>query len=875
MKKRIISLLLALMIILPIMSKITFKVNAQVTSLQELQAKYPSGSYWNHYVSTTSECGDQLAARWDERYGGSVTNYPCASHSATSAEYYVGKYDCNFFDGAMQCMGFARRLGYEAFGTKVTSWGTHQSISAIKPGDVVQFKNHLTPSGDGHTVFVTGISGTVITVAEANFTNAPCLIKWGGTYDLSTAWYIFVWSAPERLDTGTSARPDITYTEMPRDVYYIKSVANDNYVSVSWGTDAQGQGINTWVFNGYSEQQMEIIPAASGYKIHPMCSTSRVLNANGYSVAAGQRVDLWDDVNDGTQWWGFEKVSGDTYIIRNMQNQNCVLAVGPNGCDLAVETYTGSNNQLWVVTPKQCKHSVYYGTITTPATCTSPGVMTHTCGSCGHSYTEAIPQKDHSFNNIRYVQANCTSIGYTIYSCSCGASYTDEPVEALGHSYTNACDTSCNRCGAARSITHNYAGATCTAPKTCTVCGVTTGTSLGHTYTNACDASCNRCGAARTASHLYETTTTKATLTKNGSIVPKCSKCNQASNTITIPYVKTVKLSTTSYTYDGKVKTPSVTVKDAEGNVLTKGTDYTVSYSSGRKSLGTYKVTITMKGNYSGTKTLTYKIDLATPTVKVSNATNGVKITWNKVAGAKNYKVYKSVYSGGKWSSWVAIKTGVTGTTYTDTTVKSNDNVKYTVRAFNGNYSSTYKSSSSIKFLATPTVKAENVAKGVAVTWNKIPGAKSYIVYKSVYTNGAWSSWSRVATDVTGTSYTDTTVKSGANVRYAVKAINGSFTSYIKASNSIKFLATPTVKVAKTTTGIKASWNAVGSAKGYIVYRRAYSGGKWGSWAAIKTTTATSYTDTSAKTGVTYQYTVRAYNGNFKGWFVGSSSIKK
>ena len=70
----------------------------------------------------------------------------------------------------------------------------------------------------------------------------------------------------------------------------------------------------------------------------------------------------------------------------------------------------------------------------------------------------------------------------------------------------------------------------------------------------------------------------------------------------------TVKLYTTSYTYNGKAKTPTVTVKDASGKTLKKNTDYTVTYAKGRKNVGTYKVTVKMKGNYTGTKTLTFKI---------------------------------------------------------------------------------------------------------------------------------------------------------------------------------------------------------------------------------------------------------------------------
>ena len=304
------------------------------------------------------------------------------------------------------------------------------------------------------------------------------------------------------------------------------------------------------------------------------------------------------------------------------------------------------------------------------------------------------------------------------------------------------------------------------------------------------------------------------------------------------------------------------------------GTTYT---DTSVKSNDNVKYTIrAFNGSYSSTYKASSSIKfLATPTVTVSNATNGVKISWNKITGAKTYTVYKSTYTNGAWSGWKAIKTGVTGTTYTDTTVKSNDNVRYTAKAINGNFTSYIKASSSIKFLATPTVKVANAAKGVTVTWNKIAGAKTYTVYRSVYSGGKWSGWTAIKTGVTGTSYTDTAVKSGATVRYTVKAINGSFTSYIKASATTKFLTQPTVKVAKATNGIKASWGKVTGATGYIVYRRTYSNGKWSGWTQIKTTTALSFTDTTAKKGVTYQYTVRAYSGSYKSSYTNSTSIKR
>ena len=69
----------------------------------------------------------------------------------------------------------------------------------------------------------------------------------------------------------------------------------------------------------------------------------------------------------------------------------------------------------------------------------------------------------------------------------------------------------------------------------------------------------------------------------------------------------TISLATTSYTYDGTTKKPSVTVKDGS-TTLTNGTDYTVSYSN-NTSAGTATVTITGKGNYTGTASKTFTIN--------------------------------------------------------------------------------------------------------------------------------------------------------------------------------------------------------------------------------------------------------------------------
>ena len=87
---------------------------------------------------------------------------------------------------------------------------------------------------------------------------------------------------------------------------------------------------------------------------------------------------------------------------------------------------------------------------------------------------------------------------------------------------------------------------------------------------------------------------------------------------------------------------------------------------------------------------------LKQPTIKLSKATKGVKVSWKKVTGATSYKIYRSVYKNGKWTDYVQYKT-TKSTSYTDTSIKVGTRVRYTVYAYNDTYKSAYKTGISIK----------------------------------------------------------------------------------------------------------------------------------------------------------------------------------
>lgn len=91
------------------------------------------------------------------------------------------------------------------------------------------------------------------------------------------------------------------------------------------------------------------------------------------------------------------------------------------------------------------------------------------------------------------------------------------------------------------------------------------------------------------------------------------------------------KLSTTNYTYNGKVQTPSISVTDVKGNTV-QPSNYTVSYSSGRKSVGTYKVTVKFNGDlYGGSGSAYFNINpKGTSISKVSKAKKAFTVKWKR-----------------------------------------------------------------------------------------------------------------------------------------------------------------------------------------------------------------------------------------------------
>lgn len=193
-------ILAAAIVFVPFICK-TPDLQASATStVAQLKAKFPDGKYWNHYVTKSSEAADVLGTNKNESFSNTTTSHGCALHGEASSSYYVGKYDCNYFDGGWQCFGFARKLGYEAYGKRVSTWSTTTSLSGLKAGDVIRYKH-----GNGeHSIFVISVSGSTVTVGECNWGSGNCIIHWGRTVNLNSVPIILRYIAPYELNAGST-----------------------------------------------------------------------------------------------------------------------------------------------------------------------------------------------------------------------------------------------------------------------------------------------------------------------------------------------------------------------------------------------------------------------------------------------------------------------------------------------------------------------------------------------------------------------------------------------------------------------------------------------------------------------------------------------
>ena len=352
------------------------------------------------------------------------------------------------------------------------------------------------------------------------------------------------------------------------------------------------------------------------------------------------------------------------------------------------------------------------------ATCTTAGNSAYyTCDGCDKWFADATGSVEITDKTSVKIPAPGHTAGTewksddTNHWHECSRCHDKKDEAAHDYGSDNVCDT----CGYYKTVPHTHnltlvaaKAATCTeggkeAYYKCEGCGKFYEDVLGTKEITDLAS----WGNIAKIAHTTKQTVTKATPTANGKVVNYCSVCKKTLSTTVIPKASSIKLKATSLTYNGKVRTPKVIVKDRTGKTLVKNTDYTVSYAKGRKYVGKYAVKITFKGKYSGTKTLYFTIKPKATSIS------------SLKAGSKKFTV--------KWKKQATQTTG---------------------------YQVQYSASSKFSKAKTVTVgKNTTVSKKIS----KLSGKKKYYVrvrtYKTVKINGKsiriYSGWSKAKTVTT------------------------------------------------------------------------------------------------------------------------------
>lgn len=301
----------------------------------------------------------------------------------------------------------------------------------------------------------------------------------------------------------------------------------------------------------------------------------------------------------------------------------------------------------------------------------------------------------------------------------------------------------------------------------------------------------------------------------------------------------TVRGMASAYTYTGKAITPAVLVED-HGRILSKGTDYKVSYSN-NINVGTATVTVTGIGAYSGTASAQFKI---TPQ-NIGRAT--VSKVADQTYDKKKKKPSVTVSSGG-----ITLKSG---TDYTVLHVDNKDPGKASVVVKGkGNFTGSQTVNYSIIVPKVTGVKVSSYTNNsITFSWKRNKVVSGYEIYNSKNKRVA-----RVTKNST-VKATVSKLKTGSSDTFKVRAfvIRGQYyySSFVKIKAGTAPKATSITSISSSKSKqVALKWKKIKGASQYQVYRSTSQNGKY---KKIGTTKKTSYTDKKASGGKTYYYKIR------------------
>ncbi|MBM4115874.1 MAG: hypothetical protein FJ252_08385, partial [Phycisphaerae bacterium] len=238
--------------------------------------------------------------------------------------------------------------------------------------------------------------------------------------------------------------------------------------------------------------------------------------------------------------------------------------------------------------------------------------------------------------------------------------------------------------------------------------------------------------------------------------------------------------------------------------------------------------------------------------------TEHVQVTWNALAGAASYELFRAV--GSATPEPLASVGSVTS--FSDATAAPGVTYSYSVRGIGvAGPSATSASNTGFRQLSPPTSVAATdgtLGSGVAISWDVSAGATGYRLFRSLASAGSTGTPAQIAVVGAVGTYLDSTAIPGTAYLYSLRATgapSGSLSAFSVSDGGFRLLGAPTnvnASDGQFVDRVALSWTASTGAASYQVFRS-------DSEAPLATAVVgTTYNDTTALPGARFTYTVRA-----------------
>lgn len=245
--------------------------------------------------------------------------------------------------------------------------------------------------------------------------------------------------------------------------------------------------------------------------------------------------------------------------------------------------------------------------------------------------------------------------------------------------------------------------------------------------------------------------------------------------------------------------------------------------------------------------------------LKVINYADGLLLTWDKVPGAKGYRVNKLDPITGKWSLVIGVKNNK----YQDQRVNNGLEYTYKISYINAeNKIITFNKTEKLRCLKAPKITLSCTPNSVMVVWNTFSTAAQYRVYRKTVGDTQWQCI-KVVNNKNQNYIMDYKVKQGQSYTYTIKQVNGNnLGSYNVAGFTTQYIKAPTIGSKHSPKGVVLNWTNLNSKYSYIIDHRSQTNPSWKTVATVNGKGTYTCPYNKIDFGVVNYFRVRVKNSN-------------